>query len=248
MRAIITGMNGTVAPAVARHLRKHGHESIAWDRSRTPTDDPDAIRRFITEQRPDWFFHVATGSPDWAEAVARVCGEQGIRFLFTSSVSVFANTQQGPFTPDATPQPNDDYGAYKLECERRVRGANAEAIIARLAWQIGDAPGSNNMVDYLERTATTHGRIDASASWVPACAFLQDTAASLHALIESYPADLYQLDANPGLSFFEIATRLNRMHGERWRIEQAEAPAQNNRMLDDRIAITPITERLAGTL
>jgi dTDP-4-dehydrorhamnose reductase len=246
MKAILTGMNGTVAPVVARHLQQHGHTTIAWDRQRTPIDDPESIRRFIVEQQPDWFFHIATGSPDWAEEAARACAEMGIRFLFTSSVSVFSHEQQGPFTPDVEPQPADDYGAYKLECEGRVRRANSDAIIARLAWQIGDAPGSNNMIDYLHRAATTHGQIETSTNWYPACAFLEDTAASLYRLIQSYPADLYQLDGNPGLNFFEIVTGLKRLHGADWIIAPTTTPAQNNRMLDERIAIAPITERLIG--
>ena len=64
MKAIVTGMNGTVAPVLARTLIDAGHTVIAWDRSRVPTDNREAVRDFIHGEHPDWFFHVATGSPD----------------------------------------------------------------------------------------------------------------------------------------------------------------------------------------
>ncbi len=34
MKAIITGMNGTVAPVVADVLAKHDIETVAWDRTK----------------------------------------------------------------------------------------------------------------------------------------------------------------------------------------------------------------------
>ena len=88
-----------------------------------PIDDPAAGRAFLQHEAPDCSFHIATGSPDWAELAARRCAQQGVDFLFTSSVSVFAATQQGPFTIDDEPQPDDDYGRCKLECKRRTRVA-----------------------------------------------------------------------------------------------------------------------------
>lgn len=148
MRALLTGMNGTVAPALAQHLSNHGHLIIRWDRSRVPIDNPDGIRAFIREARPDWFFHVATGSPGWAEWVARACAEQGVKFLFISSVSVFSPAQGGPLTVHIPPEPADDYGRYKYACEQRVRHANPDALIVRLGWQIGTTPGGKS-----------HGRI-----------------------------------------------------------------------------------------
>ena len=245
MRILITGMNGTVAPALAAHLRHTDRSIVAWNRSLIPVDPFEAGRDFIVRTRPDCFIHLAMGSPIWAEKIARTCGEQGITFLFTSSVSVYSNRQKGPFAIHSVPQPDDDYGRYKLECEQRVRAANPEALIARLGWQIGTAPGSNNMIDYLETTHNREGHIAASRHWYPACSFLQDTAAALDQLIQNHPAGLYHLDANPGLSLFDIATRLNEIHGSRWKVVRAEEPTWNTRMTDARIQTSSIAERLS---
>ena len=241
MKAILTGMNGTVAPAVAECLRRAGHTVVAWDRSVVPTDQPDAIRDFIVSTKPDWLFHIAMGSPDWAESMARVCAAEGIKFLFTSTVSVFAGTQQGPFTVDVVPEPNDDYGRYKMDCERRIRAANPEALIARLGWQIGTSAGSNNMIDFLEKAFLEKGCIEASHSWIPSCAILSDTAECLARLMQDFPAGLYHLEGNPGLSFHEIVTRLNRLRGEPWVVVPNDGHVQNNRMIDERVPMNLIT-------
>lgn len=247
MKALITGMRGTVAPILARQLQQHGHQVIAWDRNQVPTDDNDAIRQFIQHHQPDWFFHVATGSPDWAEAIAQVCAEQQIKLLFTSTVSVFGPQQQAPLTPDLTPAPQDDYGRYKQECEQRMAAAHPQLIIARLAWQIGDAPGSNTMVNYIDQTVREQGQLPASTSWYPACAFLVDTAAGLYRLTTDMQPGVYHLDGNPGLSFYDIAQALNTVQQRNWTIVAINDPVFDNRMQDDRIVINPITARLSGT-
>jgi dTDP-4-dehydrorhamnose reductase len=242
MKALITGMNGTVAPVLARRLESAGHSIVAWDRAAVSPEDPKACCDFVAKTGPDWVFHLAMGGPDWAESIARACAEREIRFLFTSTVSVYANTQRGPFPTSAKPEPNDDYGRYKMDCERRIAAANPNAQVARLGWQIGTKPGSNNMVDYLDKTNRERGRIEASAKWFPSCAFLEDTADALAELMESHPAGLYHLEGNPGLNFFEIATNVNRLQGNPWKVEPTGSHDQHNLMVGN-VRVSPITRR-----
>jgi dTDP-4-dehydrorhamnose reductase len=242
MKALVTGMNGTVAPALAQALAKAGYEIVPWDRAIHPIDNPEAVRNFIRCEKPDLFCQVAMGSPDWAEWAARTCAEDQIPFLFVSSVSVYAAAQSGPFTIRDIPLPDDDYGRYKLECERRVQAAHPQAHIVRIGWQIGTAPGGNQMVDYLDRTNRERGQIDAGTLWFPGCSFLPDTADSL-AQILKLPPGLYHLDGNPGLNFFEIASGLNRHLGHPWKIFPIDGLVQNHRMLDPRVPVAPISDR-----
>lgn len=241
MHFIITGMNGTVAPVLAHHLQSQGHTTVAWDRTQVPTDNAGLMARFIYEQRPDGFFHVATGSPEWAASVARICAELNIKFLFTSSVSVFSNEQEGPFAVTTPPQASDDYGKYKREVEQKVLAANPQATIARLGWQIGAERGKNHMVDYLMRQMDEKGRIEASTRWYPSCAFLEDSAAALSQLMTDYSPSLYHIEGNPGLNFYEIVQNLNRLHGGTWSVEPNENFVHNQRMTDDRLTVRQIT-------
>ncbi len=242
MKILVTGLHGTVAPALAQALAKAGHEIVPWDRSVHPIDHSDAVRYFIECEKPDVFCHLALGSPDWAGWAARTCAQLRIPFLFTSSVSVYAAAQAGPFTIRDLPAPDDDYGRYKLECERRVQAAHPDAHVVRIGWQIGTAPGGNQMIDYLNRACMEHGRIDASTRWFPGCSFLPDTAAGL-AHVLKLPPGLYHLDGNPGLDFYEIAAGLNRLLGQPWNVVPVSGLVQNHRMLDPRVPVASIARR-----
>jgi len=246
MRAIVTGLNGTVAPVVSELLGRNGHTVVGWQRSAVPTDDETAILKFLEAYNPDWFFHIATGSPAWAELIAKCCAQKKIKLLYTSSVSVFAASQTGPFSITAVPRPEDDYGRYKLHCEELIKQHKPDAIITRLGWQIGDSPGSNNMIDYIHKQVKEKGQIEASSNWFPACAFLEDTADALYRLMTKYPGGLYQLDGNPGLSFYEIVNHLNNLHGGVWRVVSADVPVINNRMMENCISLDSITNRFQG--
>ncbi|MCA0291621.1 MAG: NAD-dependent epimerase/dehydratase family protein [Actinobacteria bacterium] len=107
MRWIVTGMNGTVAPVLADALRARGDEVVTWDRERVRVDHAPAVRAFVDATAPDGICHLAMGSPDWAAAMAGLCGQRGIPFLFTSSVSVFGPEQRGPLGIEITPTATD---------------------------------------------------------------------------------------------------------------------------------------------
>ena len=243
MKVLVTGMHGTVAPVLAHALQSGGDSIVPWDRTLHPVDHPDAVRFFIHTENPDLLCHLALGSPDWAGWAAQACAEKNIPFLYVSSVSVYAAAQTGPFTPADLPVPDDDYGRYKLECERRVQAGHPRAHIVRIGWQIGARPGGNQMVDYLDRAFRELGRIDASTLWFPGCSFLPDTAAALVHIMNHLPPGLYHLDGNPGLNFFEIASALNRLLGRPWKVSAVEGLVQNRRMLDPRVPVAPIQRR-----
>lgn len=243
MRWIVTGLNGTVAPVLAQALRSRGDEVVAWDRSAVPVDDDAAVRAFVERVEPDGIAHLAMGSPDWAAAMAGLCRERDARFLFTGSVSVFAPEQRGPLSVAVTPSASDDYGRYKYECEQAIAAANPDAVIARIGWQIGEAPGSNTMTDYLTRHAA-EGPVEASTRWVPSCSFLPDTAEALVGLADRREAGVYHLEGNPGLSLYDIATRLRVAMRASWEVVATESVDMDNRMVDPRVSVRPITDRL----
>lgn len=244
MKAILTGMNGTVAPVVAKTLQRHGIEPIAWNRSKVSTSDEAEMRDFIKSVRPHYFLHIGMGAVEWAETLARLCGEYSIPFLFTSTVSVFSDDVTGPITPDTPPDASDEYGAYKRACEETIARTNPGSQIVRLGWQIGDTEGSNNMMDYFVNEMNQKGVITASTHWYPSCSFLEDTAEALFEVLTKRGPGLYQLNGNTSYSLYDIATALNELHGLEWQVERADEPKRDNRMVDTEITIQPITKRL----
>ena len=145
---LITGLSGTVAPVVASALERDAMEVVSWDRNAVPETNLDASVRFLETCRPAKVYHIGMGPPEWAALMAGWCADNDRPFLFTSTASVFAGDADRPYTTDDQPDATDDYGRYKAACEQAIVAANEDALIVRLGWQIGDGPGSNNMVDY----------------------------------------------------------------------------------------------------
>ena len=256
MKTIITGARGTVGSALAKHLAGQGHQVVAWNRDAVPVDQYQPMEDFVRREKPDALFHLAvaskpTGKPneswlvnyEWTSELAWIARQFGVRYVFTSTVMVFSDKAKGPFTLESVPDAPEGYGYEKRMAEQRVFHQNPNAIFVRLGWQIGDAPGSNNMIDYFEKQMKQHGRIKVSRKWLPACSFLQDTAAALAQLAGKAPG-LYMIDANAKWSFYDIACALNRKHGDRWKIVPTDDFTYDQRMIDPRVRVPSLQSRL----
>jgi dTDP-4-dehydrorhamnose reductase len=57
-----------------------------------------------------------------------------------------------PLAVDEAPPPSDDYGRYKVECEKRVCSAESDARIVRIGRQIAFRRGGNQRQEYIENT------------------------------------------------------------------------------------------------
>ncbi|MBI1292123.1 sugar nucleotide-binding protein [bacterium] len=259
MHALITGANGTVGQALTQLLGTLGHRVTAWDRARVPIDDYFAMERFVTEAKPDVVFHLAIASKPtgrdnegwlvnwhWPSELAWITSRADIPFVFTSTVLVYTNNVAGPITPDTQPDATEGYGGDKRRAEERVRYQNPEARIARLGWQIGEAAGSNNMIDFFETTMEREGAVTASTRWLPATSFLADTAAALLEVARLAPGT-YLIDSNHSASnFYELACALNQLHGNKWKIEPNDAFTLDQRMIDSRVPVAPLSARLSS--
>ena len=256
MKVLMTGANGTVGTVLRKHLTSRGAEVVAWDRGEVPVDDYHAMEAFVRRVQPEVLFHLAIASQNtgreneswlvnyhWSSELAWICRMLGIVFVFTSTVMVFSDNAPGPFTIDSPPDAREGYGYEKRRAEERVGYQNPDARVLRLGWQIGEAPGSNNMIDFFEQKMREDGKIAASTRWYPACSFLPDTAAAL-AKVAGMSPGLYQADSNRRWNFFEIATALNQRHGNRWDIVSTDDFVYDQRMIDPRLNLPALSERL----
>ena len=258
MTALITGASGTVGKALVAHLRAAGHAVVSWDRAVAPPDDYHAMERFVRAVAPDVLVHLAiastpTGRADegelvnvhWPSELAWLARQRGIRFVFTSTVMVFSDDARGPFSIAAAPDAAEGYGAQKRRAEERVWAQNPEARIVRLGWQIGDGDGGNEMTTWADAEQAAHGRVEASTRWLPACAFVGDTAAALARAADRRPG-LYHADSNDGWTFFDIVSALAERTGRAWTVAPTHAFAFDQRMHDARLAMPALSERLVG--
>jgi dTDP-4-dehydrorhamnose reductase len=260
MKAIITGAHGTVGSALSKHLTVQGHQVVAWDRSVVPIDRYQPMEDFVRQERPDVLFHLAIASRstgvaneswlvnyEWTSELAWITRQLGVRFVFTSSVMVFSDDAKGPFTVDSQPDAPRGYGYEKRMAEQRVFHQNPDAVVARLGWQIGEAGGSNNMIDFFEKKAAASEGVAASRKWYPACSFVRDTAAALTWLASAKPG-LYLIDSNTRWNFHEIASALNEKHGRHWSIVANDDFVFDQRMVDPGVPIPSLRDTLTTLL
>ena len=192
MRVLVTGLHGTLAPALVALLRAQGHEVLGWDRADRSPEDERSGRAWLDRVRPDAIAHLAIGSVHWAGWMAWWASQGGRPFVFTSSAMVFEGG--GPHAPSDERDGRDDYGRTKARSEDAVRQAHPFSSIVRLGWQIDLQRGGNTMLATLERWQQEQGRIEASRRWLPACSFIDDTVSVIaQLLLEPLPGVLHQI-------------------------------------------------------
>ncbi len=249
MKLLITGMGGTLAPKLAAAARLAGHEIIAWDRSRADPSNQGACQTLLSEIGPDAIAHLAFGPESWAALLAGWAGEASIPFIFSSSVMVFGDKPNGPHHPQDKPTSQEDYGLYKARCEDAVMGANSQAMIVRLGWQIHPDAVGNNMLGQLDSWQTDKGRVDASRLWIPACSFMEDTADGLLSLLGAPRPGIHHLDGNAqdAWSFDRIVSALkSKFARHAWNIVVNEDYSHDQRLLGSPGLCRPLSQRLTA--
>ncbi len=257
MKAIITGANGTVGKALTLHLATKGWTVVPWNRAETAIDEYSLMEEFIKEQEPDVVYHLAVASKPtgreneswivnyhWPSELAWICRQHGIKMVYTSSVMVYTSNNPGPYRLDTPADEEEGYGREKRQTEERLMHQNPNVSIVRLGWQIGNGPGSNNMLDFLHHQHLENGNIKASSEWLPACSFLMDTCDGLMKAATFDDGGLFLLDSNRGWSFFEIVEALARQRAESWQVQKTDDFIYDQRMIDPRLGTKPLSDHL----
>lgn len=247
MKLLITGLNGSLAPQLARAAAAAGHEILAWDRAQLPPDDAAAGQAWLEAQRPDAIAHLAMGSEAWAAQLAAHAARHQLPFVFTSTAMVFHHEPDGPHAVDAPRNAQDDYGRYKIRCEDAVRGANADAMVVRIGWQIDPTQPGNNMLMALDDWQAREGCVAASTAWTPACSFMADTAAALLALLRAPEPGVHHLDSNAdeAFSFAQIVAALKaRFERTQWQIREHADYRHDQRLLGGGTRLPALSSRL----
>lgn len=247
MRLLLTGLNGTLAPKLARAAVARGWEVTGWDRSRVDPEDTAAADAFLAATRPDAIAHLAFGAEGWAARLAAFAAGRGVPFLFTSTAMVFDHEPDGPHRPHDARTARDDYGRYKIRCEDAVRAASPSAVIARIGWQIDPDATGNNMLAQLDRWQRETGRVAASRLWRPATSFMADTAAALLDLIADPVPGPVHLDSNAveGHGFDRVAMALKAAFGrDGWVVAAEDGYRHDQRLLGHADRLPPLSARL----
>ncbi len=156
-RILITGRNGQVGWELQR-IFAASSEVIAIDAEDMDLADPEAIRRFVRDARPDIIINPAAytavdkaeSESDLAMAIngiapgilAEEALKLGATLVHYSTDYVFDGDKSAPYTEDDTPNPQSVYGNTKFAGEQAIRASGCRHLILRTSWVFG-VHGSN---------------------------------------------------------------------------------------------------------
>ena len=151
MKIFLTGKNGQVGFELAKKLSTLG-EVIATDREELDLANPDAIRQFIDQVKPNIIINPAAytsvdkaeSEPELAyqinvmapEVLASMATELDIPLIHFSTDYVFDGLKQEAYVEIDPTNPQSVYGKTKCEGEEKVR-RHSKHIILRTSWVFG---------------------------------------------------------------------------------------------------------------
>lgn len=194
MKVFVTGVNGQLGRDVMNELYRRGHEGAGADLAEVCADaaegsaaaampyvsldiaDKDAVRKVITEMRPDAVIHCAAWTAvDMAEDddkaervwavnvggtqnVADACKEAECKMLYLSTDYVFDGQGTEPWRPDCKDyHPLNVYGQTKAEGELAVSKTLDRYFIVRIAWVFG--LNGKNFIKTMINVGKTHSEV-----------------------------------------------------------------------------------------
>jgi dTDP-4-dehydrorhamnose reductase len=151
MKILLTGSNGQVGFELQKKLSALG-EVIATDREELDLKDPDAIKKFIDQTKPDIIINPAAytavdkaeSEPDLAfqintlapEVMASMAAELDIPLVHFSTDYVFDGLKKEAYVETDETNPQSIYGKTKCEGEEKIR-THEKHIILRTSWVFG---------------------------------------------------------------------------------------------------------------
>ena len=151
MKILLTGKNGQVGFELAKKLNTLG-KVIATDREELDLANPDAIRAFIDQTKPDIIINPAAYTAvDKAESeqemayqintlapevLATMASELNIPLIHFSTDYVFDGLKKDAYIETDKTNPQSVYGKTKCECEEKIR-KHPKHIILRTSWVFG---------------------------------------------------------------------------------------------------------------
>jgi dTDP-4-dehydrorhamnose reductase len=151
MKILLTGKNGQVGFELNKKLSALG-DIVATDRDELDLANPEAIKQFIDQTKPDIIINPAAytavdkseSEPDLAyqinvtapEVLAKKATELNIPLVHFSTDYVFDGLKKQAYIETDKTNPQSVYGKTKYEGEEKIR-THAKHIILRTSWVFG---------------------------------------------------------------------------------------------------------------
>lgn len=228
MRIFVTGGQGMLGQSVCRQFRLR-HDLIAPSRAELDICDDSAVRRQVTQARPDWVLHLAAltdvdlcqQQPDLAYQVnsaavanlAAICQALQTPLLLMSSIAVFDGQKSSPYLEDDLPAPINVYGKSKWQAEQ-IAAALPHHVIVRSGWLFGGGPADKKFVSKILSLAQQRRQLAVVNDKIGSPTFTDDLALGLERLLLSGRRGVVHLvnSGNPATRF-QLAAEIVHLAG-----------------------------------
>lgn len=231
MKVVVAGSNGQLGTDVVRALIEAGDECVAATRTDADLRDPEALRSFVLDQRPDALVNCAAlhdvaaceDDPDLAVAVnaeavetlAAATRDIGAAFMTVSTDYVFDGTKAGGYTEDDAPNPLNQYGLSKLDGEQRALSTNERSFVVRTQSLFGHTQPAGkglNFVELMLKLAAERSELDVDQFRMGPTS-TAELAANMARLLRSGEYGLYHMSCEGEASWYEFATKILELTG-----------------------------------
>jgi dTDP-4-dehydrorhamnose reductase len=242
MKLLITGASGLLGINLAMEARR-AHEVIGMDRGklkRTPFDTisvdllgPDIStvidNWLLNETRPDAVIHTAAlanleeceSNPEKAHRLnaeipgilARLCERRSIRFVHISTDAVFDGIKAGPYSEEDEPNPQGIYSQSKLDGERAVQQANAQAIIARVNFFGWSLTNSRSLGEFFVNNLSAEKPVNGFTDVIFCPMLVNHTARLLLEMLAKNLSGLYHVVGAQPMSKYQFGLEVARKFG-----------------------------------
>lgn len=249
MKFFVTGVNGQLGHDVMNELAKRGYDGVGSDIQpaysgvaddsavtampyvQLDITDKEAVRKVITEIKPDAVIHCAAWTAvDMAEDddkvekvravnaggtqnIADVCKEIDCKMLYLSTDYVFDGQGTEPWQPDCKDyKPLNVYGQTKLEGELAVSSTLEKYFIVRIAWVFG--LNGKNFIKTMINVGKTHDEVRVVNDQIGTPTYTYDLARLLVDMCETEKYGYYHATNEGGyISWYDFCCEFYRQYG-----------------------------------
>ena len=237
-RILITGASGLLGINLAMEAMR-AHEVIGVDRGKLKsapfqvlkadllhrnaidsvldTAQPDALINCAAlanleecEEYPDRARILNTDTPG---ELANACARRNINFVHLSTDAVFDGTKKGSYTEEDEPNPQGVYSQSKLDGERAVQQANAQALIARVNFFGWSLTNSRSLGEFFVNNLSAEKYVSGFTDVIFCPMLVNHTARFLLRMLGKNLSGLYHVVGAQPMSKYQFGVEIARKFG-----------------------------------
>jgi dTDP-4-dehydrorhamnose reductase len=238
-RYLITGVSGLLGINFAMRLKPEAVLGVVnqnwmngapFDQLRIDLTHNDAIQQVIESYKPDVVINCAAMAnvdicetqPELADKInaevpglfAEVCRKNNIKYVHISTDAVFDGTKEnGFYSEQDEPNPNNVYSKTKLAGEEAVKSANDQAIIARVNFYGWSVTGKRSLSEWFFHNLSSGKTINGFEDVFYCPLMVSDLVDVLIKMVNKNLYGLYHVVGSTCLSKYDFGMRLAKKFG-----------------------------------